>query len=287
MSATTLAAPKPSALGNVLAFCRLELVESLRSKWVAFTFALYAVVFGAFVWVGLGESTVLGFTGLGRVVLNLTNAIVLAIPLLVLIATSQVVVRARRSGLLEMLLAQPCRRSDWFWGVLSSRVVVLLAPLVVVFAAIALFGAREEGLLAIVARSLSIAAALIWAFTGVGLLISAIAKTPERAIVMALLVWLTASALHDFALMGVLLHANLPPRVVFALAAVNPSEAARIGILTSVDPELSVLGPVGFWLANTLGSTKALLVAIGWPALLGTACLAVAKWRIARSDAVG
>jgi ABC-2 type transport system permease protein len=86
--------------------------------------------------------------------------------------------------------------------------------------------------------------------------------------------------------MGVLLHANLPPRVVFTLAALNPSEAARIGILTSVDPELSVLGPVGFWLANTLGPGKALLVAVAWPALLGTVALVAAKRRVDRCDAV-
>ena len=38
--------------------------------------------------------------------------------------------------------------------------------------------------------------------------------------------------------------------------------------------QLSVLGPVGFWLANTLGPARALALAIVWPLSLG----AVAAW---------
>jgi ABC-2 type transport system permease protein len=75
-------------------------------------------------------------------------------------------------------------------------------------------------------------------------------------------------------------------QLVFALASINPSEAARVGILTSADPELSVLGPVGFWLANTLGPHAALSAAIGWPALLGVLTAGLALWRTQRSDLV-
>ena len=66
--------------------------------------------------------------------------------------------------------------------------------------------------------------------------------------------------------------------MVFALAALNPSEAARVGILASVDPELSVLGPVGFWLANSLGSHVALALAVFYPLALGL----FSAWRAMR-----
>lgn len=279
-----------AAIRNTAAFFRLELADSLRSKWLVGSTLVYAALVAAFVWLGLGESSVLGFTGLSRVVLNLTNGVLLALPLLVLVATSQVVVRARRSGLLEMLLSQPCQRTEWFSGVVASRAAVLVAPLVVAFAGVAIaslwFGA-EEGLFAIVGRCLVVSVALVWAFLGIGLWLSSAARTPERAIVLALLVWAVASALHDVALLGALLHFHLPPKLVFVLAAANPSEAARIGILTSVDPELSVLGPVGFWLANSLGAARALLVAVAWPVLLGTLALWRARRNVSRDDLVG
>ena len=94
------------------ALFRLELADALRSRWMVFTVAVYGAVFAAFIWLGLRESTVLGFTGLSRVVLNVANAVVIAVPLVALVASSQTVVRARTSGFFELILAQPCRRQD-------------------------------------------------------------------------------------------------------------------------------------------------------------------------------
>ncbi len=278
------------AMRRAFAFTRFELADSLRSKWLGSSLALYAVLFAVFVALGLRESSILGFTGISRVVLNVTNGVLVAVPLLVLLATCQIVVRARRNGLLELALAQPTRREEWFFGVLASRSAVLLGPLLLMFggaAAVGAFTGGEDGLAAITARCMAVSTALAWAFLGIGLWISTIAKTAERAIVYALLVWVTATALHDFALVGLLLNVRIPPRIVFALAALNPSEAARIGILTGVDAELSVLGPVGFWIANALGATKALLVAVLWPAALGTAGVLLAARNVRRGDAIG
>ena len=105
--------------------------------------------------------------------------------------------------------------------------------------------------------------------------------------VMALVAWLGAAALHDFALVGVLLRFRLAPEVVFGLAAANPVEAARIAILGAVDPDLSVLGPVGFWLANKLGAGLGLVIGAGWPALLGTFAMWRAHRRLFTTDLVG
>lgn len=275
---------------NTLAFARLEFAEALRSKWLAFTVSLYLLVAVAFVWLGLRESSLLGFTGLSRVVLNVSNAVVIAFPLVVLAATSQVVVRARTTGFFELLLVQPVRPSEWFVGVVACRVLVLVGPLLLGFLAVGLAShvvGAERNLAVVSARCMAVSMSLIWAFIGIGLLLSSLAKTAERAMVYALGAWVVTTALHDFALIGVLLHTRIPPHVVFALAAVNPVEAARIGILTSVDPELSVLGPVGFWLANTLGPRVSLAVAVGWPLLVGTVTTLLASARLVRSDRVG
>jgi ABC-2 type transport system permease protein len=266
----------------VLAFARLELMDALRSKWLAFASLLYLGLCATFIWLGLRESSVLGFTGLSRVLLNLANAVIVVFPLVVLIGTHAAIVRARSSGFCELMLVQPVRRVTWFWGLLLSRVVILLGPLLVIGLASAAAAALlepEEGLAAVAARTLSISAALIFAFIGVGLYISSRAKTLERAIVLALVAWVVTAALHDVFLIAVLLRTSLPPQLVFFASVLNPSEAARVGVLTSVDPELSALGPVGFWLANTLGPTVALVVAIAWPAALGV----LGSWRAARN----
>lgn len=270
---------------------RLEIADALRSRWMVFTAIVYGAVFALFVWLGLRESSVLGFTGLSRVVLNLANAVVLAVPLVALVATSQTVVRARHSGLFEMMLSQPVRRADWFAGIVLSRFVVVVGPLVVLLLGALVYGAvtgaHDAGLAPVVLRSLVVTTSLAWAFIGIGFWISAYSRTAERATVLALVAWLAASALHDFALIGALLRFRLTPAAVFALAASNPVEAARIAILSSVDPELSVLGPVGFWLANQLGPRLTLVVGVAWPLVLGTFALWRAERRLAKSDLVG
>ncbi len=270
------------------AFFRLELADAMRSRWVAFTGAVYVVVFGAFVWLGLRESSVLGFTGLSRVVLNVSNAVVIVIPLVALIATTPVIVRARTSGFFELLLAQPCRRSDWFRAVIASRVAVIVGPLLLLLLiTLAAAGGRESTLAPLVARTVLVILSLVWAFVGVGLWLSSIARTSERATVYALLAWLIASALHDFALIGLLLNMRITPAVVFGLAAANPVEAARLAILSGIDPDLSVLGPVGFWLANTLGPRWTLAVGVSWPLGLGTLAAWAASRRLERADLTG
>ncbi len=270
---------------------RLEMSDALRSRWIAFTAAVYVSVFGLFVWLGLRESSVLGFTGISRVILNVSNAVVLTVPLVALVATSQTIVRARQSGFFELMLAQPVRRADWFTGVVTSRFAVVVGPLVVLLLATLALGSvtgpRDAALMPIVLRSLAVTSALAWSFVGVGFCISAYARVPERATVLALVAWMGASALHDFALIGVLLRFKLAPAAIFALAAANPACSARIAILGAVDPELSVLGPVGFWLANTLGPQLTLLVGIAWPALVGSVALLAARRRLTSMDLVG
>jgi ABC-2 type transport system permease protein len=278
------------AMHRTLALTRLELSDALRSRWLQFTVVIDALVFGVFVWLGLRESSVLGFTGLSRVLLHMANATVIAVPLVALVATCQAVARARTTGHLELLLSQPVRRSEWFASLLTARLVVLLGPLLALIAltglAGLLLGGRDAALGPMALHALLVSTTLLWAYVGIGLLVSAYSRTLERAVVLALLAWLLSAALHDFALIGLLLQWRLPPALVFGLAALNPVEAARIAVLSTVDPELSVLGPVGFFIANELGPRLAYTLGLLWPAVVGSVSLLVAARHLRRSDAV-
>jgi ABC-2 type transport system permease protein len=180
------------------------------------------------------------------------------------------------------MMAQPMKRTAWLFSAIGSRLLVVLGPLVVLLVLALLLGSDA----AVTTRALAVTASLAVAFVGIGFWISSVARTPERATVLALVAWLIASALHDFALIGLLLRFKMTPQVVFGLAALNPVEAARIAILSGVDPELSVLGPVGFWLANSLGPTLVLVIGVGWPAALGGFAMWRAARRLNRSDLV-
>ncbi len=272
-----------------LATARLELAETLRSRWLLFAIAVYAVLAGVFVLVGMRESTVIGFTGMGRVLLAFSHALVLLLPLLGLLATGQVVNRARDEGALELWFSHPVRRGSWFAAVSAVRLAVLAVPLVLLMPLLALFGwiAFGQGVeWGFLLRSLLASTALLTAAVATGLAVSVFVRSQTRALTAVLLVWALGVALVDFALIGLMLQWRLPPEAVFALAALNPVQDARLALLSAAQPELATLGPVGFFLSERIGSGGLLLLGVGWPLLLAGTLWVLALHRFRAGDLV-
>lgn len=277
------------ARAGVVALARFEAGEVLRSRWLIFCAALYVALAAVFVLVGLRESVVLGFTGMSRVLLSFCHVLVLLLPLLALTATAQRVGAARDSGALEVTLSLPISRGAFLGSVLGVRYLALTVPLVVIVLLMGILGRAAFGQeipWAFVGRTLALSSVLIWAFCGIGLLISTRVRGATRALLTLLLTWAAGVALLDFTLLGLMLQWRLPPRAVFALAALNPIEASRIALLSAVEPELASLGPVGFYMSTRLGPDLLLAFGIVFPFLLGTACVWAAYAYFRRSDVV-
>jgi ABC-2 type transport system permease protein len=264
---------------EIKAVARLDLGEVLRSRWLPFCIGAYAVLGGIFVFVGMRESSVLGFTGMGRVLFSLCHVLVLVLPLLALLATGQVVNRARDDGTLELLFSNPISRTSYLVGVTVVRLVALAAPLVVVLAGLGLVGSLVVGQAvpwAFLLHSIAVGIALLAAFVGLGVLTSVRVRQPARATTVLLLVWASGVLLLDLAGIALLLQWRLPAEGVFALAAANPVQAARMALLSSAEPTLSTLGPVGFYLATRVGTTALLALGIVWPL-----CVGIVSWLFA------
>jgi ABC-type transport system involved in multi-copper enzyme maturation permease subunit len=274
---------------EVASIARLELGEVLRSRWILFAGALYAALAGVFVLVGVRESTVVGFTGMGRVLLAFSNALVLVLPLLGLVATGQAVNRARDDGTLELLFSHPVSRGGYFVAVSLVRYLALALPLLVLLPALGLAGElwfRQSVPWGYLARVAAVSASLLLASVAAGLCVSTFVRSPAKALMALLLVFALATTLVDFALVGMMLQWRLRPEAVFALAAANPVEAARMALLASAEPELSTLGPVGFYLAHRVGPDALVALGIVWPAAVGLAAWAAALRRFRRGDLV-
>jgi ABC-2 type transport system permease protein len=274
---------------EIRAAARLDLGEALRSRWLVAYLGVYAVLGAAFLWVGLRESSVLGFTGIGRVLFSLSHAVVLLLPLLALLATGPVVPQARADGSLELFLSQPIGRSSYLIGISLVRWAVLVVPLAAVLTTLTASAALwQPGSLpwGLCTRALAICVALITSYVGVGIAISVLARSPARATVSLLGLWLASAALIDFAGMALLLQWRVPASVVFALAVLNPVQSARLALLSAAEPTLGALGPVGFYLANQLGSPALLAIGVAWPVLLGLGALALALACFRRGDAI-
>ena len=274
---------------EIAAIARLELAEVLRSRWLLFCLGVYGVVAALFVLVGLRESSVLGFTGMGKVLLGMSHALVLLLPLLGLLATGQAVNRAREDGTLELLFGHPVGRSGYFVAVSIVRFLALVLPLLVLLPVLGLYGWLAMGQpvpWAFLARTMAVSTSLLACAVAAGLLISTYVRNQAKALMLALLLWAAGVALVDFALIGLLMQWRVQPLAVFVLAALNPVQDARLALLSAGQPELNTLGPVGFFLANRLGSGALLAIGIGWPSLLAAGCWLVTLGRFRRGDLV-
>lgn len=271
------------------ASARLDLAEVLRSRWIWFCTGTYLLLGGVLLVVGVRESSILGFTGTSRVLLSFSNALLLALPLIALMALAPAVQRAREDGSLELLLGQPLSPGVWFTAVCVVRYLALVVPLVVVMVGIGLWGQvmyDDPIPWVFIGRSLLVSSALLLAFAGIGAAISVFVRNPARVITYLVLVWAAGVALLDFGLIGLMLKWRLDPHAVFTLAVANPVEAARLAILSDLQPDLATFGPVGFYMANRVGPTVLFALGVAWPALVGVLTWTVAYVGFVRSDRI-
>lgn len=268
---------------------RLDFEEIRRSRWLLASVGLYGLLAVLFVFAAMRESSVLGFTGTGRVLLSFVHALLLILPLLGLAATAQTLNRAREDGTLELLFTQPLSASGFFTALTATRFGALLAPLAALLLAVPLatrlaFGDPVPFSYAL--RCIAVAAALLWCFVGIGMWVSASVHHQTRAALTSLIIWAAAVALLDFALVGIILQWRLGASSVFALAALNPVECARLALLSGQDPELQSFGPVGFFLAQHLGARVLLALGLAWPVTVGCLSWYAGLRRFRRGDFV-
>lgn len=268
------------------AVARLEVASALRARWFLAALLLSAGLVAFFVVVAQRESALVGFTGYGRVLTGVVQASLTFLPLLALFSTAQAVTGASQSGALEWYLSYPNSRSRCFWAIFLPRLAAVTLPVAAATLLLGLLGAlMGQGLSAgVLAGFLVLLVGQSFCFSGLGVAISALSATPESALLRALGVWISAAALVDFLVLGVLLRWQLPAWAVFALAGLNPVQAGRLGMLARTDPELGVLGPVGTWMSTTLGPPLTQLYGFGWPVLVGLIAVLVGHRAFSQRD---
>ena len=103
----------------------LEIKQNLRSLW----FWAYSLLFGGFVAImfalGITESQIIGFVGLGRLMVTFMQVSMVILPIYILITTVRSVVGDRETNVMEYMLSLPISFSGYFWGkFISQRSVV-------------------------------------------------------------------------------------------------------------------------------------------------------------------
>ncbi len=250
---------------------KLDIVESLRARW----FQIYTLVFGGIVALlfafGLTESRILGFIGLSRLLVTYIQLTMAILPIFVLVTTVRSVAGDREAGVFEYLLSLPVSLGAWFWGKILGRYVVIFAP---VF--LAMLGAVIWGYVSnidipwgIFGYYTALLAVMALCFLGIGMLLSAIARTTDMAQGAAFMVWLVLVLFLDLILLGVMIQGRIDPEIAVSLALLNPLQVFRTAALAMFDPQLVVLGPAAYVILDLFGTAGFRFFALVYPAVLG------------------
>ncbi|HEU5097503.1 MAG TPA: ABC transporter permease subunit [Roseiflexaceae bacterium] len=108
---------------------RRELVETIRSRWVVLSGALFGVLALALSLFGMRSVGAYGIGGFSRTAIGLLNLTLYLVPLLVLLLGINSMATEREEGPLEVLLAQPIARSSVVPGKFCGLAAALAAAL--------------------------------------------------------------------------------------------------------------------------------------------------------------
>lgn len=243
-------AVRVSGLGLLV---RKEIGTALRSRWFLLYCAVFLLAAVFLVTLGTGRLGTEGYRTSLRAAAGLMQLLMLMLPPMALLQGLASITDERDSGLLEYVLAQPVGAgqvylSKWLGtaAVLSLAIVIGVAP--------GGMGAVLRGAPPVTVSLLLVLTVLLGvAFVELGLCAAAVAHSRAQATAFGIVAWIALTVLGTLGLMAAFVRWQLPDVALMAWSVGNPVEAFRIGVLTALDADLSLLGPVGVALIEELG----------------------------------
>jgi ABC-2 type transport system permease protein len=256
---------------NLWLIAYLDLKESIRARW----FLVYALVFGGlialFFIAGVTESQVMGFSGLSRLLLMYIQITIIILPIFILITTVRSISGDRDSHVLEYMLSFPISLQEYYWGKVIGRFITVYIPVLFAMIIAIIYGALKGADIpwAIFFLYIGLLFALSFAFLGVAFFISSFVKSSEIALGVAFFIWIFLLAFIDIALISLMMQNRFNEELIITIALLNPMEIFRVGAISLFDPELTVMGPVAFYILDNISQIVFVLLSIVYPTLIG------------------
>jgi len=258
-------------LKNLLLIAYLDLKESIRANW----FIVYSLVFGGlialFFIAGITESQVMGFSGLSRLLLMYIQVTIVILPIFILITTVRSISGDRDSHILEYMLSFPISLKQYYWGKIIGRFITVFLPVFMAMVFAILYGIFRgaEVPLNLFLLYTALLFAMSSAFLGIAFFISSIVKSSEMALGISFFVWIFLLAFIDIALISLMMQQRFNAVLIIGIAMVNPMEIFRVAAISLFDPELTVMGPVAFYILDMINQKVFVLISVVYPILLG------------------
>jgi ABC-2 type transport system permease protein len=258
-------------LKNLFLIAYLDLKESIRANW----FIVYSVVFGGlialFFIAGITESQVMGFSGLSRLLLMYIQVTIVILPIFILITTVRSISGDRDSHILEYMLSFPISLKQYYWGKVFGRFITVFLPVFMAMFFSIIYGMFKGADVpwGIFFLYTGLLFAMSSAFLGIAFFISSIVKSSEMALGISFFVWIFLLAFIDIALISLMMQQRISTELIIGIAMINPMEIFRIAAISLFDPELTVMGPVAFYILDVLSQKMFIFISIVYPLFLG------------------
>jgi len=258
-------------LKNLLLIAYLDLKESIRANW----FIIYSVVFGGlialFFIAGITESQVMGFSGLSRLLLMYIQVTIVILPIFILVTTVRSISGDRDSHILEYMLSFPISLKQYYWGKVFGRFITVFLPVFMAMVFAILYGMFKGADVPweIFFLYTGLLFAMSSAFLGIAFFVSSIVKSSEMALGISFFVWIFLLAFIDIALISLMMQQRINAELIIGIAMLNPMEIFRVAAISLFDPELTVMGPVAFYILDILSQKMFIFISIVYPLVLG------------------
>ena len=258
-------------MNNLLLIAYLDLKESIRAKW----FLVYSLVFGGmialFFIAGVTESQVMGFSGLSRLLLMYIQVTIVILPIFILITTVRSISGDRDNHILEYMLSFPISLRQYYWGKIIGRFITVYLPVLFAMVVAIIYGFSKGAAIPwdIFFLYTGLLFALSSAFLGIAFFISSFVKSSEVALGIAFFIWIALLAFIDIALISLMMQQRMNEELIIFIAMINPMEIFRVAAISLFDPELTVMGPVAFYILDLMSQGMFVLLSIAYPVLLG------------------
>ena len=275
-------------MNNLFLIAKLDVKESFRSRW----FAIYALLFSAlmigFLFSGVTDSRVLGFSGLTRALLLFIQICVIIVPIFILISTVRSINQDRDTNLLEYVLSFPLSLKEYYFGKALGRTFVVFVPLLFSLLLCVVVGFIKGVSIpwGVLVLYFGLLFSLSIVFLSLGFFISSLIKNQETGQGVAFLLWLIMLAFIDLALIALLMRSSVDEYVIYSIAMLNPIELFRIAALSLFDPNLAVIGTASYFILGTFSKATFVAYAIIYPLVLGAILLVCGYLGFSKRDLV-
>ena len=256
---------------NLYLIAFLDLKESIRARW----FLIYSIVFGGmialFFIAGVTQSQVMGFSGLSRLLLMYIQITIVILPIFILITTVRSISGDRDSHVLEYMLSFPISLKEYYWGKIIGRFITVYIPVFFAMIIAVVYGTFKGASIPwnLFFLYTGLLFAMSVAFLGIAFFISSFVKNSEVALGLAFFVWILLLAFIDIALISLMMSNRFDEQLIIFIAMINPMEIFRVAAISLFDPELTVMGPVAFYILDSIPQPLFVLLSILYPVSLG------------------